>query len=303
MKKIIVYFIQLLISILLITFAFRRVDFLSAKDFIFELSTLKILMILFLALVGWIIKLFYYMFTLKENKLVFSMKEVLKSFFVGYVLRLTIPGGYGEVGKLLLIQGKIKNKLSSYVLKLIAEFLLLLFLLGFAITILFPEKKYLLFISIFPILFIFLIPVLQKIKYINLLMIPNVKYRKIIIVNSLFALSIYITFILQYQVVLWESGISFIEIVAICIVILSAVGIPISIAGIGVRENVSVYLLAMYGISGNIAISVPIIVFAFNGLIPAFIGAVILLLGNPKKNFVKYDKVMKNISRKSLKRK
>jgi len=113
--------------------------------------------------------------------------------------------------------------------------------LVFAITVLFPEKKYLIVISILPILFVLLIPILRKIKYINLLTIPNVKYQKFIIINSLFALALYITFILQYQVILWEYDIAFIKIIAICIVVLSAVGIPISVAGIGVRENVSLF--------------------------------------------------------------
>ncbi|MDA3870902.1 MAG: hypothetical protein PF551_00945, partial [Candidatus Marinimicrobia bacterium] len=237
---------------------------------------------------------FYYMFTLKESKINFKKKEALISFLVGYVLRLTIPGGYGEVGKLVLIRGGIKNKLTGYMIKLIAEFLLLVFMLGFAIVILYPENKYLLLIYILPILFILFIPILRKIKYVDLLTIPNVKYQKFIIINSLFALVLYITFILQYQVILWESDIAFIKIVAICIVVLSAVGIPISVAGIGVRENVSLFFLAMYGISENIAISIPMIVFAFNGLIPAFIGALILLFGHNKNIFIK-NRIINNI--------
>jgi len=296
MRKIIIYFVQLLISILLIIWAFGGVDYSSVKEFIFDLPKYKILLILLLASINWTTNFYYYMFTLKESKIKFTKKEALISFLVGYVLRLTIPGGYGEVGKLALIRGKIKNKLTGYMLKLIAEFLLLVFMLGFAIVILYPENKYLLLISILPILFVLLIPILRKIKYINLLTIPNVKYQKFIIINSLFALALYITFILQYQVILWEYDIAFIKIIAICIVVLSAVGIPISVAGIGVRENVSLFFLAMHGIPENIAISIPMIVFAFNGLIPAFVGALILLFGKNKINFINHRKDNKNIN-------
>lgn len=283
MKKYILYLVQLIISVLLIIWAFGNVDFQSVMNFIFELSLVKILFLLLLASISWITNFFYYMFTLRESKIIFSVKDALISFFVGYVLRLTIPGGYGEVGKLLLIKGKVKNKISSYMLKLIAEFLLLVFLLGIAIFILLPEKQYLVFISILPILFVLLIPVFRKIKYVNMLTILDVRYQKIIIINSLFALVIYLTFIFQYQVVLLGEEITFFEIGAICILVLSAVGIPISIAGIGVRENVSLYFLAIYGISENIAIGIPMIVFAFNGLIPAIVGAFLLIFTRHKK--------------------
>ncbi len=285
MKKYLIYLFQLIISVSLIIWAFSGIEFSSTLNFILDLSKMKMGLVFVLAIIGYVINFYYYLFTLKESKLKYSTKNVIKSFFIGYVLRLTIPGGYGEAGKLLLIEGKIKNKFSSYSLKLVAEFLLLLFLLGFAITAIFPARKYLLFFSIIPIILILLVPILRKIKYVDLLLIPNVKYKKIVFVNSLFALFIYIVFILQYQVILWDYNIAFFEIVAICIVILSVIGIPISIAGIGVRENVSVYLLAMYGISENIAITIPMIVFAINILIPAFIGAVILLFGTNRNIF------------------
>jgi len=60
--------------------------------------------------------------------------------------------------------------------------------------------------------------------------------------------------------------------------------VPVTIAGLGVREGAAVVLLSSFGVAGPVAISSAFMLFLLNTAFPALIG-VLLLLGRRKQKF------------------
>jgi len=54
--------------------------------------------------------------------------------------------------------------------------------------------------------------------------------------------------------------------------------VPFTFSGLGVRENLSVYLFGLFGITAPVAVATSLFVFITNFLMPAFIGLVLMLL-------------------------
>ncbi len=84
---------------------------------------------------------------------------------------------------------------------------------------------------------------------------------------------------LQYWLILRRmGGLPFAQALISVPVILSANNIPVTVAGLGLRETFAVNLLARYGLPPEAAVTASLTVFVFNGVLPALPGLVFMLL-------------------------
>lgn len=276
MKNTLFFIIKVAISLGLILWAFSHINLNNVKTFYFTLEIEKIILILVLSLINLALQYFRYSVILDQSINHYTKKQALISFLAGFALRLTIPGGHGEIGKLLLIPGKTKNRLTVYGVEKFTSFMVIIFLFGFATLKIFPRKLYLFSFSLIPILIILLYSKYKNSKAAKLLFVDDIFYSRLIAEVGLITVAVYIIFILQYWTILSSYGIRFLNMASISIVILASTTIPISISGIGVRENVCVALLQPFGVPGEVGLGVPLLVFFFNVLVPASVGAILL---------------------------
>lgn len=276
MKKVVFFVVRIFISAGLIIWAFSRVDLQKVKMFFLTLEAREILLILAMSLLNWVLQYLRYLVILNKSIVHYTQRQALISFLAGFALRLTLPGGHGEIGKLLLIPGKVKNRLTVYGVEKFTSFLIVLFLFGFSALKIFTGKWYLLFFSLIPILTILLYSKLKESRIAKSIFIADLSYGRLVFKVALITVAVYTIFILQYWTILSSYGITFWTMASINIIILASIFIPISISGIGIRENVAVALLLPFGIPSEVGLGVPLLVFAFNVLFPASVGAILL---------------------------
>lgn len=269
--------LRLLFSVILLYLIFSNLDIGIVSLFHNNTKLWILLSIIFLGVLQWHIEFLRFYLVIKPCLKQVDFKKLVQVFFVGYTFRFILPGGLGEIGKMLFIPGTYTYRLSVYCLEKIIHALSILFMLGFAGFYIFPAKGYyiLLLLLIIPgaiIAFIFM----TKERYIKKIILSNYPYKKLIFqlaILSLFQLGIIIS---QYWLLLYEYGISYISTAAVVIIILSVIMIPVTFAGLGLREMTALKLFSIYDIPAGIGATVSLLVFMVNIMIPAIIGGIVL---------------------------
>ncbi|MDD3806554.1 MAG: lysylphosphatidylglycerol synthase transmembrane domain-containing protein [Candidatus Marinimicrobia bacterium] len=292
-KKTIFYFVKVCISFGLIWFALRRVDPENLWNYVHSLPAHLIFLTVLGSAVNLILQFIRFRLIIDECQHQVSTPDLLKVFFLGFAFRLTIPGGHGEAAKMLFIQGGTRNRITAYGLEKITISVVILFLLGPAIVFLFPQHKAFLLVSLIPLVGIVLLYRLKGKPWIKKWQLVGTHYTNIAIKTALLTVVIYGVFISQYWILLRLYSIDWLTVAAICILVMGASALPISVSGLGIRENTTAWLLADYGVAPAIGVGVPLVVFVLNVVIPALIGGVILLTLKKKDQKPEYKFLLK----------
>lgn len=276
-KKILFYIAKLLVSATLVWIAIRRIDPEKLLNYIDSLPAY----LLFLTLLGSVINigLQYLRFRLiiDECRHEITTPQLLRVFFMGFAFRLTVPGGHGEAAKMLFVPGKARNRITAYGIEKITISAVILFLFGPAVIFLFPQYKVFLFISLIPVAGVFLLYYLRNRPWIKKWQVAGTRYKLIAAKTVILTLGIYGVFISQYWIMLRLLSVNWLSVGAICIIVMGASALPVSVSGLGIRENTTAWLLADFGVPPAIGVGVPLMVFVLNVVIPAVIGGIILL--------------------------
>lgn len=99
-------------------------------------------------------------------------------------------------------------------------------------------------------------------------------YQRIFFRTLLYSLTIYLCLIFQYYIFLNDAGTINVwnSILAVTMIWGSAL-LPISVSGLGVRENTAVFFLALFHIPAAAAAGIALLIFFINIILPALIGA------------------------------
>ena len=92
-----------------------------------------------------------------------------------------------------------------------------------------------------------------------------------VLILSFFTMSIY--FLQAYLLLLAFQPIQYSTILSVFPLILLTNLIPVTIGSLGVREGTAIYLLSQFGVPAAIAISVSLLLFVFDTVIPGCIGS------------------------------
>ena len=275
-KKKYLFFFKILVSIFILYFLLKKIDFIQVIStlkqikfgiivFLFFTTFLKLL----IEIINW--KIFLQISPEYKPKI----GEIIKSHFIGHSLRFLVPGGHGIIGKIYFVENKKKDTfLSLSIEKFFQIWLIVLFA---AFSSIFYFKGIDLYLKISLLLLIFLIPFLlvlfHKIKFLQNYKLYIFKYQTRIPTIIMLQICYMIITVLQYFMILSPfSEISFFQTLISIPLILFANTIPITYAGLGLREVFAIKVLSNYQIQSEIAVAASLIVFFFNSVLPALVG-------------------------------
>jgi uncharacterized membrane protein YbhN (UPF0104 family) len=226
----------------------------------------------------WVIEYCRFYLTLKPVRTPGKRNLLVKVFFSGYAMRFLLPGGHGEIGKMLLVPGSSGGKVTAYVMDKLSFIAVVLvgFVIGF--WYLFPARR--LYLMIVPVLLLGgfgLVKQVRKGETIKLYLLPGYHYMRVggMVLGLSLVQFIIVTF--QYWYLLRPVGIPPNIVAGVVSIILTVIMLPISIAGLGLREWASWKLFRIFQVPQELALATPLMIFTVNVLIPAIIGAVAFL--------------------------
>ena len=281
MKKILknrlIFFIKIILAIAILYFIFNKVDYHSVLDNFskIKISTLIILIIMaFLKVVIQIINWGKYLRINPEYKP--QTKEIIRSFFIGDALRFLVPGGYGTLGKMYFVNNQKKD---TFISMGVEKFLQIWITLSFAVfASIFYFKEVNLIIKLIITAIVWLSPLIlsllssiPKLYKIHKYSIEYKKYIPAILGRQI--LYMFLTIIQYYVIMMNFTSINFFNVFIAVPLILSANLIPITYAGLGLRETFAIKVLHKYGIAASISITCSLIIFLINNVLPALLGA------------------------------
>jgi uncharacterized membrane protein YbhN (UPF0104 family) len=275
MKKRLFLMAKLIVSIIILYFLFRKIDLRDVFEKIVTLPWQVLLFIIVTALIKQIIEIgnWYFMLCLNPNYQP-KFHEIVHSHFIGQALRFLIPGGHAVVGKVFFVENKKKASLVSVGAEKFFQIWIILFFAAIASFFHFQKISLILRLSFF-ILMLLLPIILYYLKFFfSPLRQSFFKNYSLILPKIIFAQTLYILItITQYFVVLNSlSDIQFLNVFLAVPLILTANIIPITYAGLGLRETFAITVLAVYSIPSAEAITTSLFVFLFNTFLPALIG-------------------------------
>ncbi len=205
--------------------------------------------------------------------------DLLPAFLAGFAFRMMIPGGYAEVSKVLLMPGKKRGKLVAFGLEKYFETYIKFMFILVALPLVFAEyKTYLWILAVAGVSVYFFLPKLLRNKHLVKFQEKEVAYHLLFFRILMFTLVIFTLLMSQYAVLLNSTNHLAIDKSIIAVVFIWGGGlIPVSVAGVGVRENLAVYFLGQYGIPPETAVGVALFIFFFNAVLPAAAGFIFII--------------------------
>lgn len=199
--------------------------------------------------------------------------EITKNYLIGISLGFVLPGGYATYGKMYFIENSKKATFVSVLLEKFFQTWGNLIYASIAAIFFFHNFNLYLRLSV-----AFIVAIAPLILLLIIYLIPRFKAHlpilKTIFPKIIMSQLIYIPLtIVQYWLILISfTEITFIQSAISTTLILSANVIPITYAGLGLREYFAVKVLGQYGISNTAAVTTALIIFIMNSVLPALVG-------------------------------
>jgi len=205
--------------------------------------------------------------------------EIFNSYMIGQALRFAIPGSFGIIGKIAFIHNDNKiNSLYSFILERIFVTWALLFFASMALVFVdigLPSwLSWILFLifNTMPFWMYFLLSVDRRLKKLQ----PG--YLKLAPAMVMAQIVITLLNYVQYWLLLEQvQPVSFWEIMNRMSLSHLAYSIPITFAGLGVKEKLAIPLLSDIGYMSENIVSTTLIIFIIHDVAAALVGAIIFL--------------------------
>lgn len=271
-KQKIIYVAQICIGLALVIWILKQVDREQFIEYFKSLSLVSLLIIPALSCFGLYIQFRRWKYLVERYSKHFNLRDLLPSFFAGFTFRLLIPGGHAEFSKIFLLPGKKRGKVLAFGMEKFSQTLIKILALLIVLPLTFPDYKvYSIFVFLLIIIGYFLFP---RIPILKNLQEKDVNYHRVIGMNLVFALGIFIIMGLQYYVLLNQvDSVSLLATYHTSVYLWSAGLVPISVSGLGVREGFAVYFFNFYGVSAAHAVATSLFLFTVNTIFPALVGA------------------------------
>jgi len=270
-KQLTIYILQICIGVALVVWILSQVDRHKFVEYYRSLSLTSLIIIFALSALGLYVQFRRWKYLVERYSLHFNLADLLPSFFSGYAFRLLIPGGHAEFSKIFLLPGKKRGKVLAYGMEKYAQALIKIFALLIVIPFNFPDfKVYSILCLLLLLIGYFLFP---KIPIIKTFQEKDVHYHRVIGMNFVFAVEIFVIMGMQYYLLLNEvDSISLSATYHTSVYLWSAGMVPISVSGLGIREGLAVYFFKFYSISAAHAVATSLFLFTINTIIPALVG-------------------------------
>jgi len=281
------YLMKIIITSVILYFIFRKIDFHQLYNSFTELKFSYIFLIIVTAGIKIFIEYVNWGHYLKINPEYHPKKfEIFSSHMIGHALRFLIPGGHAVIGKMYFV--KNEKKLSFMSIGVEKFFQMWTNLLFASFAAIFYFRTQFILPTIIAFIFIFFLPfIIYLLRHLD----KKENFTKYFkeywkIIPRIFIMQIIYMFLTIFQYfILLNNFISFhffSAVVSIPLILFSNL-IPITYAGLGLREKFAIEVLAKYNISSETAITASLTVFIFNVLLPSLIG-VYYIIQRKRKN-------------------
>ncbi len=273
-KQKLTFVVKYLIGLFLLIWILMRIDRQQMLRTLLEINLSTLVLIFVVAGFNLLIQFLRWKYLIEQQSNDFNPKDLVPSFFAGFTFRLLLPGGHAEISKVFLLPGKKSGKVMAFAIEKFFQTYVKTILVMSGLSFLFPSLKWIfIFVVIVLIAAYPFLPLLWKIKFLKRFQEKEVNYHKIFLRAVLYSFGVFFCLILQYYLLLNNAHhITFNHTLLSVIYIWGAGLIPVSISGLGVRENIAAFILKKYGIPASTAVGLSLLVFFINALIPALIG-------------------------------
>ncbi len=283
-----IFFIaRLILTITILVFIFKKVDFKAVGQILHAANKIYILLALSLVCVHVFLKSYKWYLLSKELHSENTFWNAAKSYLRGTSLAIVTPSRIGELGRVVGMKGNKLQLGSLTFIDKISELCIVIFfiLLG-------GQKLLTGYKSIFIILALAAVLLfLYQFRRFNNIITRFVPFEflkailrgftlvswplsNIILILSFLTMSIY--FLQAYLLLSAFYPVTVTTILMVFPIILLTNLVPITIGGLGLREGVAIYLLSQFGISATIAVSVSLLLFLFDTVIPGVLGSFLI---------------------------
>lgn len=287
-KKTILYSIKLIILLLIFYFISQKIDFNKLVANFKKLDWYIFVILLVLEAIRFYLRYLNWVKYLKINPdFNASKKEILHSHFIGYSLRLILPGGIGTFGKAFFLKNEKKFTILSTFLE---SFFLTWSILAIAsISAFFYFKSLANFLKISIALLVIFLPYILKlvvqVLHLKKYKVYFIKFKEIlshVIFLQIFAI---VLIPVEYFVIIsFLENFSIVSTFKTIPLIMVSKTIPISFSGLGLRETFAINILKKYSISPETAVSATLLIFIFTAVIPALSGTYFLFKHKKESN-------------------
>ena len=273
-KKRLSFLFKYLVGIILLIWILSRVDRTQMIEAISGIHFFVLISLLVVAVVNLSVQFLRWKYLVESHSNHYNKKDLVPSFFAGFALRLMIPGGHAEITKVFLLPGKKRGKVVAFGIEKYFQTYIKLILVLATIPLVFPEYRLILWtVAVIVMASYFFLPWIFQHSLMKKIQEKTVNHHRIFIYTLLYSLAIFGLLIFQYYILL--NDFHSIDIIETCISVIFIWGsglLPISVSGLGVRENLAVFFLAKYGVPAYAAVGASLFIFFINAIIPALIG-------------------------------
>ncbi len=298
-RKSFIFTVRLFLTIALLIFILGKIDIQGILQILISANKIYILLALFLICVHIFFKSYKWYLLAKELHSENTFWGALRSYLRGTGLAIVTPSRIGELGRVVGMKGdKLQLGSLTFVDKISELWIVIFFVLlggqrlltGFnPIFIILALAAILLFLYQFRRLnnvitrfvpFEFLRTILRGFTLVSW------PLSNIILVLSFLTMSVY--FLQAYLLLSAFHPVATSTILMVFPLILLTNLVPVTIGSLGIREGAAIYLLSQFGIPATIAVSVSLLLFLFDTVIPGVLGS--LLFSFQSKSYAKKNR-------------
>ena len=294
MKKKILFLTKLLLTILIIVFIVKKVDFAQIKATFVHPNLFFLSLASILVLLNFGLKFLKWHYLLQTCSIQETFVDASKSYLAGLAMGIVTPARAGEVGRALFLKNKERLKgsgvaivdkvfdligivlLSLYGARIFLSSASFIFLLVFVIG----GIGLLLFSGSFHTLFTRFLPggsSGSKVK--QIFSVLEHLSPRVVLTNLLITTVMFFVVLLQCYFLVktfCSQSVSLSSILFAYPLVIVANILPITIGGLGVREGVAVFTLSIFDIPGDVAVSATLYLFLINVVFPSLLGALVI---------------------------
>lgn len=279
--KRVLFILKVAVTLIILWLIFRRIDFSEVFRSATGIRFSILIVLLIITITKFYIQLKNWESCLKITVNYTPVKnEILKSHFIGTALRFLIPGGHATFGKVYFVTNPKRATLFSIGIERFMQTWTILWCGSWAGF--FYFRQYSLYLRLIVVFLITIIPLIvywsSRIFKKNSWKRYCTEFIRLVPLITLRQLFFFFLTVVQYYLIITQFlSIAFFRVLITVPLILLANIIPISYAGLGLRESFAIHLLGEYGIQPEIAVMTSLVIFILNSVLPALIGAYLIL--------------------------
>ncbi len=296
-EKNFLFFSRLLLTIILLIFILGKVATYSVWQSLLSVQQKNVLLAMILIIIHILIKSYKWYLLSKQLHSDNTFWGAMQSYLRG--TRLVTPSRIGELGRVIGMKGNKLQLGSLTFVDKVSELWIVIFFVLLGGQRLLTQANSIVIIGILAVILLFfyqfrrlnkaltdLIPFELLKNILRGFTLVSWPLSNILLILSFLTMSVY--FLQAYLLLNAFQSVTVATVLMVFPLVLLTNLVPITIGSLGIREGVAIYLLAPFGVAAEVAVSVSLLLFLFDTIIPGILGS--LLFSLPAKPYVQKNR-------------